>query len=88
MIVRELEVENELGFHARVASRIVRETKRVQSSVVVRKGGERYDLKSIMGVMTVNAKKGDILTVEFCGEDEQDACQGLVELFKEKFGEK
>lgn len=88
MIVRELKVENELGLHARVASRIVREAKQFQSSVIVRKGGEVYDLKNVMGVIMVNAKKGDVLNVEFSGEDEEQASQAISGLFEQKFGER
>lgn len=88
MVIRELEVENELGLHARVASRIVRETKKFNSSVIVRKGGDTFDLKNVMGVIMVNAKKGDILSVEFSGEDEDQASQAISGLFAQKFGER
>lgn len=88
MIIRELEVVNELGLHARVASRIVRETKKFNCSVIVRKGEEVFDLKSVIGVIMVNAKKGDVLSVEFVGEDEEEASQAVSGLFAQKFGER
>lgn len=88
MITRELEVENELGLHARVASRIVREAKKFSSSVIIRKGGETFDLKNVMGVIMINAKKGDFLTAEFSGEDEEQASQAISGLFAQKFGER
>ena len=88
MIVRQFEVLNELGLHARVASRIVRETRKFDSSVIAKKNGRDFDLKNVTGVITFNAKRGDIVTIEFSGADEATAAEGLELLFKDKFGEK
>jgi len=88
MKTMQFEVINELGLHARVASRIVREMRKYESSVIVKKDGRSYDLKNVTGVITSNAKRGDILTIEFDGSDENVAAQGLELLFTSKFGEK
>jgi len=88
MLTKQLEVQNELGLHARVASRIVREARKFQSSVIVQKQGKSYDLKNVTGVITVNAKKGDVLTVKFDGDDEEIAGSAIEDLFNNKFGEK
>ena len=88
MLIKSLEVLNEFGFHARVASRIVREARKFQSSVNVKKGGRFYDLKNVTGVITVNAKCGDILTVELDGSDEEAAAEAFEALFQNRFGEK
>ena len=88
MITKLLEVRNELGFHARVASRIVRELNKFESSVVVKKGDRNYDLKNVTGAITINAKRGDLLTVEFSGGDEEAAATATEALFLNKFGEK
>ena len=88
MITKQLEVKNELGFHARVASRIVRELNKFESGVIVKKEGRDYDLKNVTGVITVNAKRGDLLTVEFNGSDEEAASTAAEALFLNKFGEK
>lgn len=87
MVVKELEVLNKLGFHARVASRITRSVGQFQSSVNVKKDGRSYDLKSVTGVIMANAKQGDILTIEIEGSDEAAAAEALSALFAEKFGE-
>ena len=88
MVVKELQVQNKLGFHARVASRITRSVSAFQSSVNVQKDGRRFDLKSVTGVMMANAKHGEMVTVEFDGADEQDAAQAMEALFADKFGER
>ena len=87
MVVKELQVLNKLGFHARVASRITRSVSAFESSVNVCKDGKRYDLKSVTGVMLANAKQGDVLTIEIDGPDEERAAEALTVLFAEKFGE-
>ena len=88
MIVRELEVLNELGFHARVACRITRSAGEFQSSVHVKKNGQSFDLKNVTGVMMANAKHGDVVTVEIEGPDEEAAAAAMEKLFAEKFGER
>ena len=88
MINKQLTVTNELGLHARVASRIVRELKKFESSVLVHKQGKIFDLKSVTGIITVNAKFGDILDVEFSGSDEAEAAEKVERLFADKFGER
>jgi len=87
MVIKELQVLNKLGFHARVASRITRSVSEFQSSVNVKKDGRSYDLKSVTGVIMANAKQGDVLTIEIQGPDEESAAEALSALFAEKFGE-
>jgi phosphotransferase system HPr (HPr) family protein len=60
MITKELKVLNELGIHARVASRIVRCASGFESSVLVKKDGGLFDLKTVLGVMTLNTKYGNL----------------------------
>lgn len=88
MVKKQLEVVNELGLHARVASRIVRELRKFESSVIAVKNNKNFDLKNVTGVITVNAKHGDVLEVEFSGPDENEAAQAVEKLFADKFGER
>ena len=88
MLTEQFEVLNELGLHARVASRIVREVRKFNSSIIVKKEGKDYNLGNVTGVITVNAKKGDILDIEFNGDDEESAANAVRGLFLNKFGEK
>ncbi|HYE67202.1 MAG TPA: HPr family phosphocarrier protein [Anaerovoracaceae bacterium] len=87
MITKKLTVLNELGIHARVASRIVRCASGFESSINVKKEGGLFDLKTVLGVMTLNAKCGESLLVEIEGSDETEAANTIEELFAIKFGE-
>lgn len=88
MITKNLQVLNELGFHARVACRIARSVGPFESSIKVQKDGRSFDLKTVTGVMMADAKHGDMLTIEIDGPDEEKAAEALEALFNEKFGER
>jgi phosphotransferase system HPr (HPr) family protein len=88
MIIKELKVLNELGIHARVASKLVRCAKSFECSVNARKGDKLFDFKNVFGVMTINAKYGDLVLIEFEGNDEEAAVIEIEKLFEDKFGEK
>jgi len=88
MVIKELKVLNELGIHARVASKLVRCAKSFKCSVNARKGDKLFDLKNVLGVMTINAKCGELVLVELEGIDEEAAAIEIERLFEDKFGEK
>lgn len=88
MLIQELTVLNELGIHARVASRLVRCANNFACSVTAKKGGKDYDLKNVIGIMTLNAKCGEPVTIEYDGTDEKEAAEAVKHLFETKFGEK
>ena len=88
MVVKELEVMNELGFHARVACKIAKSIGEFASSVNLIKNGKKYDLKSVTGVMMSAARHGEVVTIEIEGEDEESAAKELEKLFADKFGER
>jgi phosphocarrier protein len=87
MITKELKILNELGIHARVASRIVRCASGFGSTINAKKEGGVFDLKTVLGVMTLNAKCGESVIIELEGSDETEAAKTLEELFAIKFGE-
>ena len=88
MITKKLTVLNELGLHARVACRITRKANEFESSICIIKNGKSFDLKSVMGVITTNARQGDEVVLEFNGPDEVKAAKEMEDLFFNKFGER
>ncbi len=87
MITKAFEVRNPLGLHARIAARVVRECRKFTGSLTVQKEGKSFDFKNITGVITCNAKCGEILTFSFDGEGEEEAAASLEKKFEERFGE-
>lgn len=87
MVVREVRVKNKAGLHTRPASMIVREAARYKSDFFIQKDGYEINGKSIIGVMTLAAEQGALLTLIFEGEDEEEAAAAIEKIFKEGFGE-
>src|ERR1700719_3456013 len=77
LMVRELQVANKLGIHARPAALFVKIANRYHCDIFVEKDGEKVNGKSIMGLMMLAAGPGSKLSVH---ADGQDATQALAEL--------
>jgi phosphocarrier protein HPr len=78
---------NELGMHARAATRFVQVANRFRADVDVEKDGQVVNGKSIMGVLMLVASQGTVITVRAKGEDASAAIAHLAELINSKFGE-
>lgn len=87
MVCVELTVTNDLGLHARAAARFVQEAAKFNSEVWLIKGSNRVNAKSIMGILTLAAAKGEHIILEVEGPDEGTALGTLSELIMDGFGE-
>lgn len=67
--VREIKINNPQGLHARPAAMFVQIVSKYNSSVIVQKGEERINGKSIMGILTLGAQQGTTLVLEATGDD-------------------
>lgn len=85
---REISIVNKLGLHLRAAAQFVQLSGRFSCDVWVSKDGRRVNGKSIMGVMTLVAVKGCVLTVEAEGDRAAECLDALAKLASDKFGEK
>jgi phosphocarrier protein len=89
MIQRVVRVDNELGLHARAAAYLVKLTARFESDIKLSRlsNNQRIDGKSILGILLLAAAKGTELEVTVNGKDEEVAMEGIVRLFRDRFGE-
>ncbi len=87
MYKEEVVLKNETGLHARPASIFVKEASKFSSDIKVVKDGKEFNGKSIMGILSMGAGKGDILTIKAEGEDEEKAVKTLVDLISNKLSE-
>jgi len=85
---RQVTVSNPLGVHARPAALIVQTATKFQSEVWLIKDGRRVNGKSMLGVMTLAAEMGSIVTVGAEGHDEEKAVEAIIRVFDKKFGER
>ncbi|MEW9669339.1 HPr family phosphocarrier protein [Ammoniphilus sp. 3BR4] len=68
MILKTIVIQNRAGLHVRPASLFVQKAISFSGAVNVIKGTKRVDGKSIMGVMSLAASKGEEITLEIEGE--------------------
>jgi phosphocarrier protein HPr len=87
VVERGVVIMNELGLHARAATRFVQTANRFSADVEVEKDGQKVNGKSIMGVLMLVAAKGSSITVRSSGEDAAQAMDALGSLIRNKFDE-
>ena len=82
-----LQITNELGMHARAATKFVQTAIRFKSTVNVEKDGQEVNGKSIMGVLMLVASKGTTVIVRAKGDRAQECVTAIAKLIEDKFGE-
>jgi phosphocarrier protein len=85
VVQRDMTIVNELGLHARPAGEFVKLANKFESSISVSKDGMDVNGKSIMGVMTLAAERGSLLTVRAEGVDAEKAIAALERLVANGF---
>lgn len=87
MIVREIEIMNRLGLHARAAAKLVQLLGGFKANAWLTYKGREINAKSIMGVMMLAAGVGASVTLRLDGPDEDTAMAAAVDLFERRFDE-
>ena len=78
---------NDIGLHARPAALVVELAGRFDADLRLAKAGKRVSAKSLTGLMTLSARKGDELEATASGPEAKEAIDALQELAKTGFGE-
>ncbi|MBQ2885796.1 MAG: HPr family phosphocarrier protein [Alphaproteobacteria bacterium] len=86
-IIKELNIINERGLHARAAANFVKTIDGLNANIEVERLGQTVDGNSIMGLMMLAASKGTSIKVSASGADAKKAIDLLSELINNKFGE-
>ncbi len=87
VVEKTVPIINELGLHARAATKLVQLASKFPCDVTLTKDGQTVNGKSIMGVLMLVASKGSTVTVRAKGDRAADAVAAIVQLIGEKFGE-
>ena len=77
LIKKTLTIKNPQGLHARPASIFVRIANKFESDVTVKKGSEKVNGKSIMGLLGLAASEGSVVDIEVSGPDSEQAMKEL-----------
>jgi phosphocarrier protein HPr len=80
-------IQNELGLHARAATKLVQIASKFPCEVTLAKDGHEVNGKSIMGVLMLVASKGTNVTIKAKGERAAEVVAAIVQLINDKFGE-
>ncbi|MDR2103495.1 MAG: HPr family phosphocarrier protein [Treponema sp.] len=88
MVSATLEITNRIGFHARPASLLIDRAKQFASTVTITKGERTAGMDSLVALLKLQVKQGDLVTLSAEGADEEAALKSLVSLIEAKFGEK
>ncbi|MTI47552.1 HPr family phosphocarrier protein [Sporosalibacterium faouarense] len=75
-------VTSRIGLHARPASLIVETAKSFKSDIKLRKNENLINAKSLIGILSIGANKGDYLEVLIDGQDEEEALDAIEQVFK------
>jgi len=84
---KKFTVRNKLGLHARPAAMFVQLANKFQCDLYIRKGRQKVNGKSIMGLMTLAASPGSQVVVSANGVDAEQAIVAIEKLFDSNFGE-
>ena len=86
-VIRELLIQNQTGLHARPAAAFVKMANSYRSEIIVRKGEDIVNGKSIIALLTLAASNGTKLVIEATGEDAEMAVDAIQALVDSKFNE-
>lgn len=84
---RRVEIVNRLGLHARAAALLASRASAFEAHVTLIRDGDEVDAKSIMGLMTLAAAQGTVLTLTADGRDAEAAVEHLSQLVADRFEE-
>ena len=87
MCMKDVEVKNQVGLHARPATFFIQKANEYKSSIWVEKEERRVNSKSLLGILSLGIVGGAKIRIIADGSDEQLAVDGLVKLVESGFSE-
>ena len=87
MFVKDVQVQNQVGLHARPATFFIQKANEFKSSIWVEKDERRVNAKSLLGVLSLGIVGGTTIRIIADGADEEQAVSGLVKLGESGFAE-
>ena len=77
-------ITDEVGIHARPAGLLVKKAKEFTSTIIISKDDKSAKATALMKLMGMGIKKGDEVTVQVEGDDEEAAAAAIEAFLKEK----
>ena len=76
---KKFTIVSEYGIHARPATKLVNVAMSFQADIELSAMGKTINLKSIMGLMSLGIYKGEEITLNVSGIDEDEAMEALTD---------
>lgn len=83
----DLSVQNALGLHARPAAQFVKTANQFKADIMVAKGDQTANAKSINQVLLLNVRQGDAIVITATGPDALAALSAIEALAADNFGD-
>jgi phosphocarrier protein HPr len=80
-------IVNDLGLHARAATKLVQLASRFPCEVTISHQGQTANAKSVMGVLLLCGSKGTQVEIRASGVRSQECVSAIGGLIAERFGE-
>ena len=80
-------IVNQLGLHARAATKLVQLASKYPCDVEVSRDDQSANAKSVMGVLLLCGSKGTVIEVRARGEQAGECVEAIGELIASRFGE-
>ena len=87
MFAKEVEVQNQVGLHARPATFFIQKANEYRSTIWVEKDERRVNAKSLLGVLSLGIVGGTKIKIRADGGDEVEAVENIVKLIESGFAD-
>ena len=87
MLKEKVVVNSEIGLNARVASMFLRNSVKFSSNIILIRDNNRYNGKSLLSILSMQAANGEEIEIEISGEDEREAMDSLISFFQKDLKE-
>lgn len=85
--VAHFKIINQLGLHARAATKLVQLASKFPCEVEVSRDDQSANGKSVMGVLLLCGSKGTVIEVRATGERAEECVEAIGQLIASRFGE-
>jgi len=87
MVQQQVVISNSIGIHSRPATLIVDAAEKYTSTITITHGERSASARSLVRLLALKAKLGNMITVTAEGADEKESLVAVVGLIESKFGE-
>lgn len=84
MLHREFTVQTPQGLRSRPAAELAQVATRFQSQIMIETENKKVNAKSIVGLLSLMLKQGDVFHLFITGADEKQAMEALQEVLDKK----